>query len=319
MNPAWSMIFFTTLAGAGQGLMLALVGLDLAARAGLSTAPSPLSFVIGAGLVLLLCGVGLVASVFHLGRPMRAWRAMAMWRTSWLSREVIVLPAFMATVLVWGLAHAIGAPTPLLGVLAAVLALLLFLCTGMIYAAVAVIREWATPLTPLNFALLGIASGLTLCAAAAALGGSALSGAAAPTLAPALALLALAATALAALMRGASFWRNATLAPKTTLQTAIGVRHPKIVQSSQGQMGGSFNTREFFHGAAAQMLPRLRWIVALGVFGLPLLLLATAAVSGSALSLVAAFACQYLGLLAERWLFFAEAQHPQNLYYQRIG
>jgi DMSO reductase anchor subunit len=124
---------------------------------------------------------------------------------------------------------------------------------------------------------------------------------------------------VAGLSRGASFWRNATLAPKTTLQTAIGVRHPKIVQSSQGQMGGSFNTREFFHGAAAQLLPRLRWIVALAVFVMPLLLLATAGPLATPLPLAAAFVCQYLGLLAERWLFFAEAQHPQNLYYQRIG
>jgi len=35
--------------------------------------------------------------------------------------------------------------------------------------------------------------------------------------------------------------------------------------------------------------------------------------------LAAAAALQYLGLLAERWLFFAEAQHPQNLYYQRMA
>ncbi len=311
MNPAWSMIFFTTLAGAGQGLMLALVGVDLAANAGLTDVPSPYSFVAGAGVVLLLCGIALVASVFHLGRPMRAWRAASMWRTSWLSREVIVLPSFMAVVFAWGAAHALGAPTVVLGVLAVLLALLLYLCTGMIYGAVAVIREWATPLTPLNFALLGIASGLTLGAAAAAVGSLAL--------APTLALLALIATAIAALMRGASFWRNAKLTPKSTLQTAIGVRHPKIVQSSMGQMGGSFNTREFFHGAAAQLLPRLRWIVAFAVFALPLLLLAAAARGPSPVLLVVAFGCQYLGLLAERWLFFAEAQHPQNLYYQRIG
>ena len=37
------------------------------------------------------------------------------------------------------------------------------------------------------------------------------------------------------------------------------------------------------------------------------------------LALAAAAALQYLGLLAERWLFFAEAQHPQNLYYQRMA
>jgi sulfite dehydrogenase (quinone) subunit SoeC len=31
------------------------------------------------------------------------------------------------------------------------------------------------------------------------------------------------------------------------------------------------------------------------------------------------FVVQYFGLLAERWSFFAEGQHPQNLYYQRAG
>jgi DMSO reductase anchor subunit len=34
---------------------------------------------------------------------------------------------------------------------------------------------------------------------------------------------------------------------------------------------------------------------------------------------VAAFGVQYLGLLAERWYFFAEARHPQNLYYQSMA
>jgi len=33
----------------------------------------------------------------------------------------------------------------------------------------------------------------------------------------------------------------------------------------------------------------------------------------------AAFGVQYLGLLAERWFFFAQANHPQNLYYQTVS
>ena len=32
-----------------------------------------------------------------------------------------------------------------------------------------------------------------------------------------------------------------------------------------------------------------------------------------------AFGLQYLGLLAERWYFFIEAEHPQNIYYQMIS
>ena len=310
MNPAWSMIFFTTLAGAGQGLMLALFGWDLAARVGLTPVPAPLVYAVGVALVLITCGVGLVAATFHLGHPLRAWRAMSQWRTSWLSREVIVLPALMAVVFAWGLAQWFGKPTLALGAIAVLLAVTLFVCTGMIYAAVSVIREWATPLTPLNFALLGTASGLTMA--------SVLAAAMAPTAAPTMASLAVAATLLAAALRGASTWRNLTLVPKTTLQTAIGVRHPRIVQSSQGQMGGSFNTREFFHGASDLAVRRLRWIVALAAFVLPVLLLGlNSAVSVSVA--VSALTLQYLGLLGERWLFFAEGRHPQNLYYQRIG
>jgi DMSO reductase anchor subunit len=312
MNPAWSMIFFTTLAGAGQGLLLALVAVDMAARLGLCASPPRAFFLAGATIVLLLCGVGLVASTFHLGRPMRAWRAVSQWRTSWLSREVIVLPGLMLSAAAWGIAQWAGAPeatTLALGGLAALLACTLFLCTGMIYAAIGVIREWATPLTPVNFALMGLASGLTLASALAAFGE--------PALLPSLALSALVATLLAAVTRGFSFWRNATLAPKSTLQTAIGVRHPRIVQTSQGAMGGSFGTREFFHGAPDAVLPRLRWAVALLAFLVPALILAGG--GPSAPWLVAAIALQYLGLLAERWLFFAEGRHPQNLYCQRIG
>jgi len=32
--------------------------------------------------------------------------------------------------------------------------------------------------------------------------------------------------------------------------------------------------------------------------------------------LIAAIFIQYIGLLAERWYFFAQANHPKNIYYQ---
>ena len=35
--------------------------------------------------------------------------------------------------------------------------------------------------------------------------------------------------------------------------------------------------------------------------------------------IIVAFLVHLLGLVAERWLFFAESNHPQNLYYQRIA
>ena len=63
------------------------------------------SVIVSGGVTLLLLAGGLLASFFHLGRPERAWRAASQWRTSWLSREVIVLPAFMGIVFVYGALH----------------------------------------------------------------------------------------------------------------------------------------------------------------------------------------------------------------------
>ncbi len=37
---------------------------------------------------------GLLASVLHLGQPLRAWRAFLGWRKSWLSREILACSAF---------------------------------------------------------------------------------------------------------------------------------------------------------------------------------------------------------------------------------
>ena len=44
--------------------------------------------------------------------------------------------------------------------------------------------------------------------------------------------------------------------------------------------------------------------------------LARSPVGPQAFSAGSAFAVQFVGLLAERWFFFAQANHTQNLYYQ---
>lgn len=289
MHPAWSVVLLTTLIGAGQGLYLAL----FAARA------EGRFLLVGSVFVLGLLAAGLLASFFHLGRPERAWRSAAMWRTSWLSREVLALPAFMALAAAYGWTR-----DPAVGALGAAACLALFVCTGMIYACLPFLQEWRTPLTVVNFILFGSASGLTLAAALAAW--------LEPSLARPYAIAALAVGAAAYLGRLSSLWRNARLRPKSTLATAIGVKHPKITQIAQGAMGGSFNTREFFHGRPQEVVRAARWTLLVLVFPAPALLL----LAGQPLI---AFLAQYAGLLAERWYFFAEAKHPQNLYYQAIA
>ena len=264
----------------------------------------------------MLCGLGLLASFFHLGRPERAWRAAAMWRTSWLSREVIALPVFMGRLFALGRGACAGlragrcrwACWPRWPALA------LFVCTGMVYASIRFLQEWASPLTLVNYTLLGLASGCTL---ATALAGVRRAGAGAR---------------LRRLARWSSRWpgwsaaalslaRNARLKP--TLHAAdrpSASATRSIVQTSMGFMGGSFNTREFFHGQHARR-------AAPGEVGLPAAAPSCcrwccwrwACPSASAALLALAFVVQYAGLLAERWFFLAQANHPQNLYYQAVS
>ena len=309
MKPAYSVIFLTTLIGAGQGLFLALLAADL-----LSPAEALRPFlVLGCTVALLLTGLGLIASFFHLGHPERAWRTATQWRSSWLSREVIALPVFMGGLFVYGLAHHFAmSATTWIGLLTALACLALFVCTAMIYASIRFLQEWASPVTLINYLLLGCASGFTLATLLAALDAQ-------QQLVGPYAVSAAGFTLAGLIGRGASLVRNARLRPKSTLQTAIGIKHPRIIQKSQGFMGGSFNTREFFHGSSAAKFNAVKWTFLILTFPLPLLGLLAGLTTGSSALFVLTFGLQYLGLLAERWFFFAQASHPQNLYYQVVA
>jgi len=325
MHPAFSVIFLTTLIGAGQGLFLALFTAQSYAAVGFVSIQSPHQFyAYGSGIALLLLIGGLLASFFHLGHPERAWRSVARWRTSWLSREVIALPAFMFFVFVYGVMHFFGwdpividTQQPLqgqlslyIGIIGTVLSFALFICTAMIYACLKFLQEWHSPLTVINYTLLGTASGFTLATAYSAI--------MAPELVTLFGTWASIITLTALVSRSASLVRNSRIKHKSSLQTAIGVRHTRIEQKAMGLMGGSFNTREFFHGAKMSVFKSVKWIFLVLVFLVPVILLTIGMKSANLDILISAFVVQYIGLLAERWFFFAQAKHPQNLYYETV-
>ena len=310
MHPAFSILFFTTLAGTAQGLIVLLA---LAVLGGVAMAPGFLLMALGLAEVLLVAG--LAASFLHLGRKMQAWRAVLMWRTSWMSREVIVLPAFIGGVAIWWLALWMGVSTPwaqFLPVLLLFGAVALWYCTAMIYRCLRFIEEWAHPLTVVNFTLIGLSSGLVLgCALAAMAGEARLLQAAGPG--------AMVATLAAWAMRFVALRRNAGIKHKSTLQSATGIKSTQLVQKSMGMSAGAFNTREFFHGAKQVTLKNIKTGFQVLAFMLPALLLLWGLASQSVLPWVLAAIVQAPGLLAERWFFFAEAKHPQNLYYQTVS
>jgi DMSO reductase anchor subunit len=141
MNPALSVLLFTTLSGAGLGLLMWAGVLWALSPALIGRAPAIASLCVGGALL----STGLGFSFFHLGQPLRAWRAFSQWRTSWLSREAVVavatlLATAICVVAVWrdhrGLAVQLAA-----AVLAS-LALLTVIATAGIYASLKPIRAW---------------------------------------------------------------------------------------------------------------------------------------------------------------------------------
>lgn len=304
MRPAWSVIWFTTLLGCAQGLVVALALSGLVPDGASVTALRD-----GLLLAFALGAVALGCSFAHLGQPLRGWRAAAMWRTSWLSREVIAVPTFLLLTLAGAFALERDAAWPVwLRALTLLAALGLWLCTGKVYAAIAFIREWATPLTPVNFALMGLASGHLLGAAWLAL-----------QHAPAAAWvqrLALLWSLLAWMARAGALARLRRLRRAGSTQGAIGAGTRAVRQVSRGFTAGSFNLQEFGLHASALLLRRLRSVYMVLGFALPTLALAGIAWSPPQAAWLGCLALlQFAALLGERWDFFAQVDHPQNHYY----
>ncbi len=322
MHPAFSVIFLTTLLGIAQGLFTALITAQVYTLVELVPVDESHKFyAVGTLIVIIFVALALFASFFHLGRPERAWRTVSQWRTSWLSREVIALPLFGAVAFMYGVIQWFGLDfevlklgqysisfSLLVGLLGVALSFALFICTGMIYTCIRFLQEWSTPLTVINFTMLGLASGFTVATLYATF--------TAPGLVNMFGGWAIFITVVAAITRISSLIRNSRIIPKSTPTSAIGVRHSKITQTAQGAMGGSYNTREYFHGKSDKFLKVIKWSFLVLAFVVPLVLLTTGLITKLAVVVLAAAVIQYVGLILERWFFFAQANHPQNIYYQ---
>lgn len=312
MHPAYSVIFFTTASGAGYGLLglaaiFAVAGL-LPPTAGLG--------VVTLGLALALIAGGLVSSTFHLGRPERAARALTQWRSSWLSREGVLAIATFVPALVFAVGWVILGRTSgvfaWMGVAAALLAVATVVATSMIYASLATVPEWNLASVPLAYLSLGLMSGAVLLEALSRPFG---------VHAAAMDVTAIAAILVAWAVKIA-YWRgiDGRLA-RSDLGSATGLdRFGAVRLLEQPHTEANFLMREMGCRVARRHARRLRAIAHLTLFALPLaLIVAGPFASPPAAGLAAALAVAFLaiGLLAERWLFFAEARHDCMIWYGR--
>lgn len=311
MHPAPSVVFFTTAAGAGYGL-LALLGLFGAF--GLLP-PDPWLGAVSLGLALALVTVGLLASTLHLGHPERAWRAFSQWRSSWLSREgvasvITYIPALIFAA-GWILAGRTGGMWAVAGILSAVAAAVTIYCTAMIYASLKPVPRWRNRWVVPGYFAMSVSTGALLFAAIAAAFG---------LIGPALPLIA----ALAAVAAGAVkwiYWREIDAAPAAaTAETATGLgKFGRVRLLEAPHTEENYLMKEMGYRIARKHAAKLRMIALVVGFGVPALIaLVAVAIDGAGLRTVLlslAAASALVGTFVERWLFFAEAKHSVTLYY----
>lgn len=310
MNPAFSVVLFTTLSGTGFGLWF-WISLRIA------FGDSPQMFDGLGWMMALLTGAvlvaaGVIASLWHLGKPRRIWRAFSQWRTAWMSREGVLALATFGTAaalfaIMWSMGSGLPARTAAallaLGCIATVYA------TAMIYASLVPIPAWRHRLVVPGYLLF------------AALGGGLLFGPFASTTldAPNMvgAGIVIGAIALAWLKR--RYWRDIDRAslPQTT-GAAIGLPGRNATSFERPHTEANYLTREMGFVLARKHARKLRTIAIVlfaivpALCALPVWLLP----HGDATALLWIGAASFqLGAIIERWLFFAEAKHLVTLYY----
>jgi DMSO reductase anchor subunit len=312
MHPAYSVILFTTASGAGYGLLI-----WLALAAVFSGAPSSWSFgLVGLGLALVLITGGLLSSTAHLGHPERAWRAFSQWRSSWLSREGVLavatyLPAGLLAI-AWIFFEQTGGVAVLFALLTVVLATATICCTAMIYASLRTIRAWAQPLTVPNYLLLALASGALLFNLVLSVFQPL----------PVWSLLLAIALTVGALLLKRAYWSAIDHdPPRYTAEDATGLgRLGKVRPLEPAHSQPNYVMREMGYSVARRHADTLRLVAVCLGFLTPVVCLVLALVfemGGAALSILVGTLSMAAGLLLERWLFFAEAEHVAMLYYGR--
>jgi DMSO reductase anchor subunit len=317
MKPALSVILFTVLSGAGLGFLSLLILADLVALGG----GFPRLYVeFGALAALALVAAGLLSSTLHLANPKNAWRAFSQFRRSWLSREAVFAVLLFPVALGWIAAVHLDANrgiTMALGFATIAFAWAVLFCTGMIYGCLKTVPQWRTAYTPVNYLLLGHASGSLLLVLLAEL--AAASQAAAPVRGPYV-MIALALLLVAAAGKAAYYRRYRPDEGRHTLHDALpGTKSQAAIRLlDAGHSHDTFLNREFIYRIGGRHARALRGLALVLAFLLPLLSLVDAWRSVATIS-AAAFCC-LAGMLIERWLFFAEAQHVVRLYHgqQRV-
>ncbi len=310
MHPAYSVIVFTTLSGAGYGL-LAMLALFALSRA---IPPDPwfgfTSFLIAFAMIT----AGLLSSTFHLGHPERAWRAFSQWKSSWLSREGVLAVASYGPALIfafgWVVVGTFDGTWRIFAGMTILLSILTVFCTAMIYASLRTIRAWYNPHTVKVYLAFSLWTGSMWFNMLAYI-----FGVHTPWIGVAFVI-----AGMMAFWFKRKYWMFIDRHPSwVTPESATGLGNiGKVRLLDTPSTQENYVQQEMGYRVARKHAEQLRRYAFFGSFLIPWVLASTTVELDDWLRIPAAIIAVVImmaGTLVERWLFFAEAKHTVMLYY----
>jgi DMSO reductase anchor subunit len=146
-QPHWPLVVMTVLTQLSVGAFTAIWLLQLLGRYARLNLAAIGSLAIG--------GLALASSTSHLGRPIHAYRALKMWKRSWLSREVLLFGCFSGMAGLYAASLWLALPfSPALGGLTAVFGAAGIMASAFIYL-VPARPSWNSRFTIADFFLTG--------------------------------------------------------------------------------------------------------------------------------------------------------------------
>jgi len=312
MHPAFSVIFFTVVSGAGYAL-ISLLSLFNFLNFGMLIDKN--TFFIIAITSAVLFTMGLISSTFHLANPKNAWRAFMRFKTSWLAREGLLAILFYPILALYLYFIYIDMQInnfmlmQYYSFLIFTISTVIIYCTGMIYACLKTIPQWNTIWTPINYITIGFALAALIFFFILNLNGY-------DTTSYENYILSMIAFSLATKLTYYFVIRLPKYNIADATNAAVKLKSTNVRLLDVGHTGGTFLTDEFGYKVAERKLFRIKILSIFSGFIIPffLIYMYSFIYENIALCSLAIF-LSFIGMISERWLFFAQAKHVVNLYH----
>ena len=312
MHPPISLIFFFLTAGTSIGLFIFTYFIEFLTLFGKGRGLPKEVVLLSGTISLILIGLGAIGASFHLGHKLRAWKAIKRFNTSWLSREAVFSGAYGFTLLIYlilkyfevspFLEHTFGIITWILGILSG-------FSTAMIYASNKFVLEWNTGITVIYYLLMYLMLGSSAFTIISYFYNLPYTG----TFLFLTFLFVLLGFGFRLAFNIRQFYIK-----RPTLNEALNLPHNRPIRViDKGSTTDNYCTTEFYYAKGKQMLPTFIPLAYLFTFIIPLFLLIYVYITGTVniYLLSTIYLSILVGSAIERWCFFVEGNHVQNLFY----